>query len=48
VNITENLMFKPEIRYDSYTPTSGFQLVDGDGAGKNSQTTIGAAMIFHF
>lgn len=48
VDITENLMFKPEIRYDGYTPTSGFQLTDGDGAGKNSQTTIGAAMIFHF
>jgi hypothetical protein len=48
LDITKNLMFKPEIRYDSYTPTSGFQLVDGDGAGKNSQTTIGAAMIFHF
>lgn len=48
VNITDNLMFKPEIRYDSYSPTSGFQLLDGDGAGKNAQTTIGAAMIFHF
>lgn len=48
VDITENLMLKPEIRYDGYTPTSGFQLIDGDGNGKNSQTTIGAAMIFHF
>ncbi|MCR9066145.1 MAG: porin [Cytophagales bacterium] len=48
VDITDHLMFKPEVRFDSYTPTSGFQLVDGDGAGKNSQTTIGAAMIFHF
>ncbi|SOE23291.1 Putative beta-barrel porin-2, OmpL-like. bbp2 [Spirosomataceae bacterium TFI 002] len=48
IDITENLMFKPEVRYDGYTPTSGFQLVDGDGAGKNNQTTIGGAMIFHF
>lgn len=48
VDITDHLMFKPEVRFDSYSPTSGFQLVDGDGAGKNNQTTIGAAMIFHF
>ena len=48
VDLSENLMFKPEIRYDGYTPNEGFQLTDGDGVGKNNQTTIGAAMIFHF
>ncbi|KPM49317.1 porin [Jiulongibacter sediminis] len=49
INITDHLMLKPEIRMDSYSPSDNSSwLVDGDGAGTNSQTTAGAAMIFHF
>ncbi len=51
VNITDNLMLKPEVRFDSYSPTNSATswLMDSDGNfTKNSQTTIGAAMIFHF
>ncbi len=51
VDITENLMFKPEIRFDSYTPSNSSTswLMDSDGNfTKNSQTTFGAALIFHF
>lgn len=51
VDITDNLIFKPEIRVDAFTPanSSTSWLMDSDGNyTKNSQTTIGAAMIFHF
>ncbi|UBM58881.1 porin [Marinilongibacter aquaticus] len=49
VDITKNLIFKPEVRFDTYSPTSGYQLMDSDGLyNKNNQTTVGAAMIFHF
>lgn len=50
VNITDHLMFKPELRFDSYKTDSGSAwLLDDAGAyTKNSQTTLGGALIFHF
>lgn len=49
-DITENLMFKPEFRFDSYdNPNGEFQLFDKAGSlNKNSQSTIGGAFIFYF
>lgn len=50
VDISKNLMFKPEVRYDTYSTESGTSwLMDDTGAfTKSAQTTIGGAMIFHF
>jgi hypothetical protein len=50
LNLGDNLKFKPEYRFDTYKPeTDGaFQLTDKDGKGKNSQSTLGAALIFFF
>lgn len=52
VIISENLLFKPEFRLDSYAKASvddGQQFQDSDGKySKNSQSTFGAALIFKF
>ncbi|GAB2620980.1 porin [Emticicia sediminis] len=52
VIISDNLLFKPEFRLDSYTkPASavGSQFEDKDGNfTKNSQSTFGGALIFKF
>jgi hypothetical protein len=50
VDITDHLMFKPELRYDTYSTESGSAwLTDDVGAyTKNAQTTLGGALIFHF
>ena len=52
VIISDNLLFKPEFRLDSYTkPASavGSQFEDKDGDfTKNSQSTFGGALIFKF
>ncbi|MDP5138842.1 MAG: porin, partial [Spirosomaceae bacterium] len=50
VDITENLMFKPEFRFDSYNNSNGTnQLFDKNGGlTKNTQSTIGGAFIFYF
>ncbi len=49
-NISENLMFKPEFRYDKYKNEAGtHQLYDKVGnLTKDSQATIGGAFIFYF
>lgn len=49
-DITENLMFKPEFRFDSYKNENNTkQLYDKNGDLKlNSQSTIGGAFIFYF
>jgi hypothetical protein len=49
--LSENLLFKPEYRFDSYGHSKAeiYQLSDKNGVlNKNSQSTIGAALIFHF
>ncbi len=50
VNISENLKFKPEYRFDSYkSEKETFQLYDKKGElTKDSQSTLGAALIFFF
>lgn len=53
VTISENLLFKPEFRVDSYAKSSlatgGQQFEDSDGVfSKSSQSTLGAALIFKF
>lgn len=50
IDVTENLILKPEVRYDAFSSQDGTNwLMDENGAyTKNNQTTIGAAMIFHF
>jgi hypothetical protein len=49
-DITENLMFKPEFRFDSYDNANGTnQLFDEGGSlTKNTKSTIGGAFIFYF
>ncbi|MBX2951036.1 MAG: porin [Leadbetterella sp.] len=50
-NISPNLMIKPEYRFDTYNhgKFETFQLPGKDGTlSKNSQSTLGAAMIFYF
>ncbi len=49
-NITENLMFKPEVRYDKYKNEAGtYQIADKAGNfTKDAQATIGGAFIFYF
>jgi len=49
-DITENLMFKPEFRFDSYDNANGTnQLFDEGGSlTKNTQSTIGGAFVFYF
>ncbi|MBK9507982.1 MAG: porin [Cytophagaceae bacterium] len=48
--VSDNLMFKPEYRFDSYKNEKGTsQLFDKDGKlTKKSQSTLGAALIFYF
>jgi Putative beta-barrel porin-2, OmpL-like. bbp2 len=50
VNITDNLKFKPEYRFDTYkSEKDTFQLQDKDGKfTKDSQSTLGAALILFF
>ena len=53
VTLSENLLFKPEFRVDSFAKSSmatgGQQFEDSDGVfSKNSQSTLGAALIFKF
>jgi Putative beta-barrel porin-2, OmpL-like. bbp2 len=50
VNISDNLKFKPEYRFDTYkSAKSTFQLYDKAGnLTKDSQSTLGAALIFFF
>ncbi|WP_341224934.1 outer membrane beta-barrel protein [uncultured Arcticibacterium sp.] len=50
IDITDHLMFKPEFRFDKYKTDSGSMwLTDEDGAyTKDSQSTLGGALIFHF
>jgi Putative beta-barrel porin-2, OmpL-like. bbp2 len=50
VNLSDNLKFKPEYRFDSYqSAKSTFQLYDKAGnLTKDSQSTLGAALIFFF
>lgn len=52
VIISDNLLFKPEFRVDSYAKGAGAegeQFQDSDGKfTKNSQSTIGGALIFKF
>ena len=53
VTLSENLLFKPEFRVDSYAKSSlatgGQQFEDSDGVfSKSSQSTLGAALIFKF
>jgi hypothetical protein len=52
VTISENLLFKPEFRLDSYAKgigAEGEQFEDSDGKfTKSSQSTFGAALIFKF
>lgn len=52
-NLSENLIFKPEFRVDSYAKATGTgevgQFEDKDGKfTKNSQSTFGGALIFKF
>lgn len=49
-DVSPNLKFKPEYRFDSYKNSAGtFQLYDKDGGlTKKSQSTLGAALIFYF
>lgn len=49
-DVSPNLKFKPEYRFDSYKNAAGtFQLYDKDGGlTKKSQSTLGAALIFYF
>lgn len=50
-NISDNLILKPEYRFDSYNhgDRDTFQLPNKDGVlAKNAQSTFGAALIFHF
>ncbi len=48
--VSDNLVFKPEYRFDSYKNAKGTnQIYDKDGGlTKNSQSTLGAALIFYF
>jgi hypothetical protein len=48
--VSDNLLFKPEYRFDSYKNAKGtFQIFDKDGGlTKKSQSTLGAALIFYF
>lgn len=48
--VSPNLKFKPEYRFDSYKNAAGtYQLYDKDGGlTKKSQSTLGAALIFYF
>jgi Putative beta-barrel porin-2, OmpL-like. bbp2 len=50
VNVSDNLKFKPEYRFDTYkSAKSTFQLYDKAGnLTKDSQSTLGAALIFLF
>jgi hypothetical protein len=50
VTISENLLFKPEFRFDGYNKgkAGSEQFVDKDGKGKDSQATLGGALIFYF
>ncbi|MGL4631178.1 MAG: porin [Leadbetterella sp.] len=49
LNISDNLKFKPEVRFDSYTNEEReFQFENKDGEGKNSLATFGGALIFYF
>lgn len=49
VTISENLLFKPEFRLDSYSKSDmATQFVNKDGKGVDSQATLGGAFIFHF
>jgi hypothetical protein len=49
-DVSPNLKFKPEYRFDSYKNAAGtYQLYDKDGGlTKKSQSTLGAALIFYF
>ncbi len=49
-DVSPNLKFKPEYRFDSYKNSAGtYQLYDKDGGlTKKSQSTLGAALIFYF
>lgn len=49
-DITPNLMFKPEFRFDSYNNADGTsQLFDDSGLlTKSTQSTIGGAFVFYF
>jgi hypothetical protein len=49
-DVSPNLKFKPEYRFDTYKNAAGtFQLYDKDGGlTKKSQSTLGAALIFYF
>jgi Putative beta-barrel porin-2, OmpL-like. bbp2 len=49
-DVSPNLKFKPEYRFDSYKNEAGsFQLYDKEGKlTKKSQSTLGAALIFYF
>jgi hypothetical protein len=48
--VSDNLLFKPEYRFDSYKNANNtFQIYDKDGGlTKKSQSTLGAALIFYF
>lgn len=48
--VSDNLLFKPEYRFDTYKNAAGtYQLFDKDGGlTKKSQSTLGAALIFYF
>lgn len=50
LKISDNLLLKPEYRFDGYKNAKGtFQIYDKDGGlTKKSQSTLGAAMIFYF
>jgi hypothetical protein len=50
LKLTDNLLLKPEYRFDAYKNSAGsFQIYDKDGGlTKKSQSTLGAAMIFYF
>jgi hypothetical protein len=49
-DVSPNLKFKPEYRFDTYKNAAGtYQLYDKDGGlTKKSQSTLGAALIFYF
>ncbi len=50
VTISDNLLFKPEFRLDSYSKgaAGSEQFIDKDGKGTDSQSTFGGAFIFYF
>ena len=49
LKLGDNLLFKPEVRFDAYSKANGVtQFTNKEGKGVDSQATYGGAFIFYF